>query len=430
MDQVRITVDTLTHGPYGLGRHHGKVILVPGTAPGDVADIRITEDRKHYAVGELVSLIEPGQSRTTPPCPYAGRCGGCSWQHIDYETQLSSKEKNVADALARTAQLSGFEMLPILQGSPPYHYRRRIRLHIAGTEGIGFRRLLSHDIVPIENCLIAQNPINTHMALARQWVGELKTHLTSIEILETHDTQVVLVGRAARDFRQNDERACREFCRARTDLAGIVLSGAGWRHHWGEDQIAYSLSDGIHLRIDADAFSQVNARGNLLLLEELLTWANLREQDRVLELYSGAGNITLPIARRAGQVVAIEAHEGLVRNGRRNSRRNGLNNIEWRCQKARSGVSDLVETHDSFQTIVMNPPRSGAKDVVRNVIRLNARRIFYVACDPATMARDIGQLCELGYDVERIRPIDLFPQTHHVEVLIELRRSTERPDKP
>lgn len=386
MDHIRLAIDTLTQGPYGLGRCDGKVILVPGTAPGDIADVRIIEDRKRYALGQLVALKESGHARTTPPCPYAGRCGGCSWQHVDYETQLQSKQSNVADALARVAKLHEFQMLPVLRGSEPYHYRRRIRLHRGGAAGLGFHRMLSHEIVPVENCRIAEPAINTHIPLAGQWLQALTTHVTSIEILHSHHEQVILVGRADGAFHQTDERTCRELCAGHADLAGMVLSGPTWRYHWGQDQIPYSVGDDLNLRIDADAFSQVNTQGNELLLTELMRWANFREQDRVLELYSGAGNLTLPIARQARAVVAIEAHPGLVRNGKRNSRRNALNNVEWRCQKAHLGLIDLVEAHDRFQTIVMNPPRSGAKDVIRNVTRLGAEKIFYVACDPATMS--------------------------------------------
>ena len=421
---IRIVIDTLTQGPYGLGRHDGKVILVPGTAPGDVADVRIIEDRKRYALGELISLEESSQSRVAPPCTYAGRCGGCSWQHVDYATQLSSKEKNVVDALARTAKQSGFQVLPIMRGSEPFHYRRRIRLH-TGSAGIGFRRMFSHDIVPVESCLIAHQSANMNIALAQQWMQSLTTRLTSIEILHSHDTQVILVGKAATDFAQIDEQTCREWRRMHANVAGIVLAGPGWRQHWGEEQIPYSVGADIQLRIDADAFSQVNTEGNQLLLAELLAWANFQDHDRVLELYAGAGNLTLPIARAAGHVVAIEAHAGLVRNGRANARRNSLNNIEWRCQRAEAGAIELAEKQGLFDTIVMNPPRAGAKAVVQNVARLGARTLFYVACDPATMARDVGRLCASDYHVKRVRPIELFPQTHHVEVLVELRRNTD-----
>lgn len=421
---TRIAIDTLTQGPYGLGRCDGKVILVPGTAPGDIVEVQIVEDRKRHALGEVVSLLEPGPSRVTPPCVYAGRCGGCSWQHIDYETQLWSKEKNVSDALARTAKQHGFHMLRILRASDPYHYRRRIRLHTTAGE-IGFRRRLSHDVIPVETCLIAQHPVNNFIPLTQPWLRSLATRLTSIEIIHSHDTQVILVGRTDQQFVQPDEQTCREFRRAQGNLAGIVLVGPDWRHHWGEDQIPYSVGAGIELRIDADAFSQVNTQGNQLLLDELLSWANFREHDRVLELYSGAGNLTLPMARKAGSILAIEAHKGLVRNGRQNSRRNRLNNIEWRRQRAQAGAMELAKKQELFRTVVMNPPRTGAKDVVQNVARLGAQTILYVACDPATMARDIGQLCELDYHVERARPIELFPQTHHVEILVELQRSRD-----
>lgn len=427
MDEHRITIERLTHGPYGLGHLEGKVILVPRTAPGDSARVRIREDRKRYAVGELVSLVEPGASRTAPPCPYVEGCGGCSWQQVAYTTQLSSKQQNVADALARIAKLPETEVLPILPGSAPFHYRRRIRLH-RGAHGFGFRRHRSHDVVPVERCLIAQPSVSDAVPLAARWAAALATHIASIEIVESGTAEIILVGRAEGGFHESDERVCRELHDAELQLAGIVLSARNWRRHWGEDRISYAIDANTGLWIDADAFSQINTHGNRRLIEELLQWNACGRNDRVLELYSGAGNLTVPMARKAGHVVAVEAHEALVRNGIENARRHGLGNVEWRWESAQSAVTHLVREGETFETIVLNPPRSGAKEIVGHLRALSARTILYVACDPVTMARDLGQLARLGYRLRRVQPFDLFPQTHHVEILAELTASV-RPNE-
>ena len=184
----------------------------------------------------------------------------------------------------------------------------------------------------------------------------------------------------------------------------------------------------LTLRHDADTFGQVNPDGNQRLVDELLSWGAFGPRDRVLELYAGAGNLTLPMARRVQQVTAVEASRQLVQNGKRNAEDNGIHNIRWRRQDAAREVEDLIRQGRRFSTLVLNPPRAGAKEVAPRLPALGARRILYVSCNPATLARDLRQLAAQGYVLQRVRPVDLFPQTFHVEALAEL--ILANPDTP
>ena len=414
-----LTIDSLSHGPWGLGRDHGKVLMVPWTVPGDQVAAEVVEDHKRYSVARTVSLLRPSAARRTTPCPYAGACGGCSWQQVAYDAQLRAKQQNVADALARVGGLSGFEIHPILPAPREYHYRRRIRLHVDDRRRLGFRRAFSRDLVEVANCLIADQDADGGIGVAAEWVQRLEMRVFCVEILSADPSgQVILSATTRHRFRGADARVCKEAVAG--PVAGIVMAGPGWRRRWGHTTLSFVVDGDLTLRHDADTFGQVNPDGNRGLVDEVLSWGAFGARDRVLDLYAGAGNLTLPMARRAGRVTAVEADRKLVLNGKRNAEHNGLHNVRWRRQDGASAVDDLIRLGRRFTTVVLNPPRAGAREVASRLAALGARRILYVSCNPATLARDLRQLADQGFTLRRVRPMDLFPQTFHVEALAEL----------
>ena len=419
MNFQSLNIETLTHGPWGLGRDQGKVILVPMTVPGDQVEVEVVEEHKRYSVARLVSLSRPSTARRTAPCPYAGTCGGCSWQQVAYEEQLRAKQRNVADTLTRVGGLSGFEVLPILPAPREFQYRRRIRLHVDEDGTLGFRRAFSRDLVEVANCLIADPDADRGIGVAAEWVRRLETGVTEVEILRSdRPGQIILSAMTRNRLSGADAHACEDAVAG--PVAGLIMGGPGWRRHWGDTTLSFVVDGDLRLRHDADTFGQVNPEGNRELVDEVLSWRIFGEQDRVLELYAGAGNLTLPMARRVRRVTAVEAGRRLVQNGERNAARNGLHNIRWHRQDAAREVEDLIRKGRRFDTLVLNPPRTGAKEVSPRVAALGARRILYVSCNPATLARDVRQLGVQGYVLKRVRPVDLFPQTFHVEALAEL----------
>ena len=419
MKLASLTIDSLTHGPWGLGRDQGKVVLVPMTAPGDQVSAEVVEEHKRYSVARTVSLLRPSPARREAPCPYAGTCGGCAWQQVSYEAQLHAKQRNVADALARVGNLSGFEVLPILPASPEFHYRRRIALHVDDRRRLGFRRAFSRELVEVDRCLIADPDADRGIPLAAEWVTRLETEISRVEILSGDRPGEVILSAAARQrLGGTDERACAESVAG--PVTGIVVTGPGWRRRWGDTTVSFVVDGDLTLRHDAGTFGQVNPAGNRKLVDELLSWGALGAEDSVLELYAGAGNLTLPMARRVRRVLAVEGHRQLVRNGRRNAADNGIRNIRWRGEDASAAVEDLIDRGRRFTTVVLNPPRAGAKALAPKLAALGAGRILYVSCDPATLARDLRQIAAAGYTLRRVRPVDLFPQTFHVETLAEL----------
>ena len=424
MTEVHLTIDALTYGPYGVGRDAGKkVVLVPLTAPGDEVEVKILEEKQNYSVGELLRLLRSSPARQAAPCPYFGTCGGCPWQHLRYENQLAAKAQSVEDALRRIGKLDGFDLLPILGSPREEHYRRRIRLHTDSADRVGFHRAFSDELVEIDSCWIADPRLEKELSLAREWKKALATSLEEIEIsLGEDETALVLTGRARDRFAPEDETVNALFLERHPRLSGLVLAGRGWRRVWGETKVSLYAEEDLKIRVDADAFTQVNPDANRRLREELLAWGGFHHEDRVLELYSGAGNFTLPMARRSRAVTAVEGNSLAVESGKGNCRSLGLENIHWICSAVPQAVQRLKEKGEKFSKIVLDPPRSGAKGHAERIASFGAEKILYVSCNPATLARDLAALAKQGYRLNRVRPVDFFPHTFHVEVLAEMTR--------
>jgi 23S rRNA (uracil1939-C5)-methyltransferase len=418
---IQVKIGALAYGPYGVARHEGRVIMTPMTVPGDEAEIRIVEEKQNYAVGELVSLIHPSPDRQTPPCPYVGVCGGCPWQMVRYEAQLAAKTKSVEDALRRIGKIEGFELLPILPSPHEYRYRRRIRLHRDHEGRLGFHRAFSHQLIEVESCLIATPNADLRLRDAREWAVGLKSRIVEVEIVESDaGAQVALVGKVDGDMASQDDADNARFLQSHKEIQGLVLFGRGWRRAWGEGKVSVDCGGGVTMKADAEIFIQVNREGNRRLVREVVEWGEFGSGDRVLELYSGAGNFTLPIARRVKQVVAVEGNVRAIDNGRINGQARGLENIRWVRSHVPAAAGRLREKGEKFPKIILNPPRSGAKGLEDDLASLGAEKILYVSCNPATLARDLSALAAKGYRAKRIRPVDLFPHTFHVETLAEV----------
>jgi 23S rRNA (uracil1939-C5)-methyltransferase len=423
IDSLRLRIDALAYGPYGIGRHNGRVVMVPLTVPGDEIEATILEDKGNYAVGALAKIVVPSPSRQEPPCPYVGECGGCPWQMVRYEAQLEAKQKSVADALRRIGKLENYEMLPIIRSPEEYRYRRRIRLHVAPGRRLGYHRLFSHQLIEIASCLIAAEGADRRLDAARAWVERLVSHVMEVEIVESDaGDNVVLAGKVDGDIAADDDAAAKAFLHEHPEVGGVVMFGKNCRRSWGRDKITVEPEDGLGMEVDAEVFTQVNRDGNRRLVRELLDWGAFTPSDRVLELYSGAGNFTLPISRRAGEVVAVEGDRRAVENGKKNGDKHNLKNIRWIQSHAPRAVRRLREKGEKFTAIVLDPPRSGAKGLENDLAELGAGKILYVSCSPATLARDLAALARKGYALKRVRPVDLFPHSFHVEVLAELAR--------
>jgi len=420
--ELSLEIDALSYGPYGIGRHEGKAVMIPNTAPGDTVAARIIESKDRYDIGAVIRLIDASPARQHPPCVYVGECGGCSWQHIRYETQLKAKQRSVEDALRRIGKLDAFEMRPIIPSPLEYRYRRRIRLQWHGRR-LGFYRAASHSLIEIDSCLIAEAKLNEIIKPLRSFLEGLVSPVEYVEIVTGDDSdQVVAVAKLAGAFIAQDEAACERFVEPGSHVNGLIFHDGDWRKTWGQTIISIRLEGNICLRVDGDVFSQINREGNRIILNELLVAAEFNSEDSVLELYGGAGNFTLSIAKRVQEVVTVEGHRPSVKSGKLSAQLNGIGNVRWICSAVPAAVQQLNNRRERFSKIVLDPPRAGAKGIERSLASFDAERILYISCNPATLARDLASLAKHGYKPTIIQPIDLFPHTFHVETLAVMTR--------
>ena len=422
-NELTLDIHALSYGPYGIGRHQGKAVMIPKTAPGDTVTARIVEAKERYSVGEIVRILKPSSLRQEPPCPYVAQCGGCPWQHVRYESQLGAKQKSVEDALRRIGKLQGFELKPIIASPLTYNYRRRIRLQRDGSKRLGFFTSFSHHMIEIDRCLIADDKLNGIIEPLRQWSEELLTDVEHLEVVTGDEpNQIVVVGQSADGSNPHDSAICERLLKENHWINGLIVHGRDWRRTWGQVAVSIVPEDGLCVRVDGDVFTQVNSQGNRQLLNGLLAAAEFNRDDRVLELYSGAGNFTHSIAKRVGDIVAVEGYRPAVESGQHSAQAIGITHIHWICAPVPAALAQLKKHGQRFSKIVLDPPRSGAKGIDRDLAALGAEKILYISCNPTTLARDLAALTKQGYSLGTVQPVDLFPHTFHVEAIATLVR--------
>jgi 23S rRNA (uracil1939-C5)-methyltransferase len=440
MEERVVKIEKMAFGGAGFGHLEGKACFVPFTAPGDVARIRLKVVKRSYLEGELLELLEPSEMRATPPCPVFGSCGGCNWQHLAYSDQLRAKEDIFADILWRSGRVERELIETIAPAPEPFAYRSRVQLKlrfIAGVLHMGFYRAASHFVVDIPGiCAIAHPRINGVIGELRRLLplSPEADKIPQIDAAVGDDGALELV---VHYIGNNRKELARFFSANRLHLGtdGIFLQ-TGRKTTLAEigggdfQALTYMAPDpsspgspGYRLAFSNGGFSQVNYAQNTVLIETVCAWAGLTGSDRVLDIYCGNGNFSLPLSGKAAHLLGVEDYAPSIASARRNCKANGVKNAAFECCDALNAIDRLVSRNETFDLVLLDPPRGGAREVVSRIPALGPRAIIYVSCDPATLARDIGILKKSGYEVEKIRPLDMFPQTYHVESVTLLKRA-------
>jgi 23S rRNA (uracil1939-C5)-methyltransferase len=272
--------------------------------------------------------------------------------------------------------------------------------------------------VEVASCQIAAPEIEQYLAPLRQWVDRLATPIQYLEIVAGDaPDQTIIVAGSGGGFIRGDEADARALVAQNAGIAGIIMRGKDWRRAWGETVISVRTEEAICLKIEADVFTQINSEGNRRLVSELISAGQFAATDRVLELYCGAGNFTLSIAKRVEEVVAVEVSRAAVENGRRSAQFNDIANVHWISGEVARELRRLKRAGEKFTKIVLDPPRAGAPGIQADLAGLDAETILYISCNPATLARDLSALRKHGYRLKWVQPVDLFPHTFHVEAL-------------
>jgi 23S rRNA (uracil1939-C5)-methyltransferase len=400
-EAFELELTNMAHGGTALGRHEGRVVFVPYAIPGEVVRVRLSEVHTRWARADLLEVLQPSPHRVEPPCPYfgPGRCGGCQFQHIDYDGQVLFKREVVVDHLTRLGKLEvGVE--EGIGAAEPWRYRNNVQFHVTDEGFLGFLAADTHNIVPIEDCLLI-DPLLDEMwtTFDMRWPEIYRLSLRCGSA--TGDRMAIFELEEYEDFDIEVDFSV-SCVLMMPDGEVVVLMG---------DPSLVEYVAGRDYRISAGSFFQVNTAGAealVALVRDLLQPAG---SDTLLDLYCGVGLFGLALAGEVGRVVGVESEASAAADFRANAR--GLDQVRLMEGKARAVLSSVEEPVD---LVVLDPPRAGAGEwVVSEIARLRPRRIAYVSCDPATLARDARHLVGAGYQLEVVQPVDLFPQTFHIE---------------
>lgn len=430
----------------GVCRHEGQVVFVPGALPSERVTARIIKVAKQYAVGKLVERLSDSQARAAPPCPYYPRCGGCAAQHLRYEDTLSHKRQQVIDCLERIGGFTEPTVLACVGMEHPWRYRNKGAFPVGGAAGapaIGCYAARSHDIVDAPGgCLLQTKTSDALVSAVRRWAEDFRIppydetahrgllrHVMTREARSGGAMLVLSVNAGSLPHADALVRMARE---AAPSLRSVVLSkntkrtnvilGDTFETLWGEDALTDEIA-GFTMRVSPASFFQVNRAQAERLYETAVDFAGLTGEERVWDVYCGCGSITLPLARRAGEVIGIEVVEDAVKDARENARQNGVSNVSFLCGSAEAVLPDLAKKQGAPDVVVVDPPRKGVEPAALEAIgRVRPKRIVYVSCNPATLARDAKALCAMGYALGPVRPVDMFGWTGHVECVALMSR--------
>ena len=448
-DIKKNTVHTLDIAGYtaegmGVARLEGRVVFVPFTVAGERWRVRLEKVNKSVAWGRGVELIAPSPERVTPDCPLFGKCGGCQFRHMTYSEELRAKGQRIADALERVGHVK-LEVPPVLGAQTPDRYRNKVQFPVSGGKrglSVGYYRARSHDVLDAPDCRLQPEPVTRLRAAFRGWMEKcavpaydegtgqgLIRHL----YVRTSSRGESLVCVVANGGTLPQSGLLTDMLRqAEPGLAGVVLNvntrdtnvilGEQYRTLWGRDWLEETLCQ-LNFRLSAPSFFQINRAQTEVLYGTALDFARLTGTETVLDLYCGIGTISLALAQRAGRVIGAEIVPRAVEDARENARRNGVGNAEFFCGDAAETAGRLAEEGTRPQVICVDPPRKGLSPQAPAVLAsMGPDRIVYVSCDPATLARDIARFQELGYQAVKVRGIDLFPRTAHVETVVLMSR--------
>lgn len=414
---LTVTVTSLDPFGQGVARHEGKTVFVTGVLPGEQAEIQLTEEKRQFSHAKLKRLLTPSPQRVTPPCPHFTRCGGCQQQHAGIALQQSSKTAALMRLMTRE---TGAELpeASLIAGTP-YAYRRRARLalYFQAKEQrllMGYRQSNSHDLVDIKACPVLRPELEALLQPLRDCLSRLKAvkRLGHVELVQAENGPL-LVLRHLDPLHSSDQQALRDFAQQQGVSVYLAPDADSLTCLQGEEPI-YHVA-GLTLAFSPRDFIQVNDAVNQQMVAQALAWLDVQPQDRILDLFCGMGNFTLPLAQRAASVVGVEGVTALVEKGRENAQRNGLSNVTFFHQNLEDDVTQQPWAAQGFDKILLDPARAGAAGVMEQITRLAPERVVYVSCNATTLARDSKVLLAAGYRLANVAMLDMFPHTGHLE---------------
>lgn len=435
-----------------VGKVDGQVVFIPYAMPGDVVDIQIIKKKKNYLEGKIIDFQSRPDNVQKPFCKHFGFCGGCKWQHMPYDLQLHYKHKQVLDNLSRIGKVNPDVIRPIIGSADVMYYRNKLEftfssrkwlmdppvqgVRLENTDGLGFHLPGMFDrIIDLDECFLQADPSNEMRLAIRDhcmqrklpfWDARGKKGFMRNLILRNNSKGEWMAILVFSENKQDDIKNVLDFIIQRFphihSLMYVInnkvnddISDLTAHHYHGEDHLTEHL-DGLTFRIGPKSFFQTNTQQAGTLYQVVKEFADLKGQETVYDLYSGTGTIALYLARFAKMVLGVESVEEAVKDAQINAQINNISNAHFlKGDMAKVFSQDLMDQYGVPDLVVLDPPRAGlAPQVLERLLDLRVPRIVYVSCNPATQARDLSFLCDI-YALKCIQPVDMFPQTHHVE---------------
>lgn len=425
-DPVRISIDSLSHEGRGIGKIDGKTVFVDRALPGEVVEMQYIRQKGKYDEGKTVEVIEASESRVEPPCQHFAVCGGCSMQHLSNQAQIEHKQAILKEQLEHFANSLPDEWLPPLQADV-LGYRRKARLgvrYVIKKEKtlIGFREKYSNYLTEIESCPVLIEPVSNLLKPMSELIDQMdgRLFIPQIEVGSGDDKQALIV-RHLKPLSENDRKLWFDFAQEHEVVVYLQPKGPDsierlWPIEDEAAQLTYRLEDfNVELKQEPLDFAQVNASINRLMVPFAIDLLDVQPEDSVLDLFCGLGNFTIPLATKAKFVVGVEGVQTMVDRGTENAKHNNLSNVEFYQADLTSDLSQEPWNQKQYSKILIDPARSGALEVINNIVKFGAEKIVYVSCNPASLARDTGELVKHGYRLVKAGVMDMFPHTTHVE---------------
>jgi 23S rRNA (uracil1939-C5)-methyltransferase len=433
-EQLDVEVESLAYGGRGVARADGFVVFVAGGLPGDRVRVEVTKAKKRFAEARTIELLAAGADRIPDRCTHGGEpCPGAPWQGLPYQRQLQIKSEQVDEALRRIGELDGFELEEMVAAEQQWRYRNKLEYSFGEGEGgepiLGFHARGRWDlVVDVDDCHLASEVGNAARNEVRAWARD-----EAVAAFDRHARRGTLRNLVVREGRRTGQiqtrlvTAQRAFPKPPVDLHTVVADDSGDSEGptgvLGEEHLLEELC-GLKWKISPGAFFQTNTEMAERLYAVAAEYAGLTGKEKVFDLFCGIGTIGLTLAARAGEVWGVEIVPEAIEDAERNAKLNGIGNAHFLAANVRTGVRPLLVQAGKPDVVVIDPPRAGlSQKMIRRVIECEAEKIVYVSCNPTTLAPNAAQLVEAGYRLRRVRPVDMFPQTPHIECVALLEKA-------
>ncbi|SNR84470.1 23S rRNA (uracil(1939)-C(5))-methyltransferase RlmD [Pseudomonas segetis] len=418
----RLVIERLANDGRGIAFSEGRTWFVSGALPGEHVEARVQSARSQVVEARSERIMLASSERRQEPCAHARTCGGCSVQHMAHADQLALKQAMLAEQLSRLAQAQPEQWAAPLTG-PEFGYRRRARVAVRWDPkrkqlAVGFRAAASQEIIAIDNCPVLVQPLQPILRGLPEALGQLEKPQAIGHVELFNGTASAVLVRHTEALPEADLNRLQHFCAEHE--AQLWLQGTSDPAPFVAGQgLAYALPEwDLELAYRPGDFVQVNASVNQSMIAQALEWLAPQDNERVLDLFCGLGNFALPLARLAREVIAVEGVQAMVERASANALENSLSNAHFYHADLSESLTDKKWSKGGFSAVLLDPPRDGAYQVVKQLAALGAGRVVYVSCNPATLARDAEQLIAQGYRLKKAGILDMFPQTAHVEAMV------------